>query len=47
MKPGVLIGEGAEERRAIEGAAAEADFSTYLSALKARADIHYNPSIFE
>ncbi len=47
VKPGVLTGEGAEERRSIEGAAAEADFSTYLSALKAKAEIHYNPSIFE
>ena len=47
VKPGVLAGEGAEERRAIEGAAAEADFSTYLSALRARADIHYSPAIFE
>ena len=47
VKPGVLTGEGAEERRAVEAAAAEADFSTYLSALRSHAEIHYSPAIFE
>ena len=47
VKPGVLTGDGAADRRLIEGATADSDFATYLTALKARATIHYNPAIFE
>ena len=47
VKPGTLTGEGTPERRAVEGAAADADFATYLTVLRARADIHYNPGLFD
>jgi peptidyl-prolyl cis-trans isomerase D len=47
VKPGVLVGDGANERRSLEALAADAEFASYLTALRARADIRSNPSIFE
>ncbi len=47
VKPGALAAESAEDRRALEGAAADSDFATYLSVMRSHADIHYSPSLFE
>ena len=47
VRPGELKDGGAAERRALDAAAGQAEFSAYLDALRARANVHYNPAIFE
>ena len=47
VKPGVVQGDGATERREVAAATAEAEFAAYLTAMRAKADVHYSASIFE
>lgn len=47
VKPGVVQGDGATERREVAGATAEAEFAAYLTSMRAKADVHYSPTIFE
>jgi hypothetical protein len=47
VKPGVVSGDGQAEKRELGAANADGDFSTYLAVLRAHADVHYSPTIFE
>jgi peptidyl-prolyl cis-trans isomerase D len=47
VRPGETKDGGGAERRALDAAAGQAEFATYLDALRARAKVHYNPAIFE
>jgi peptidyl-prolyl cis-trans isomerase D len=47
VKPGELKGDGSAERREFQNLAAGSDFATYLDALRANAEVHFNPAIFE
>ena len=47
VKPGELKGDGQSERRQLADTTAGAEFAAYLAALRARADVRFNPSIFE
>ncbi len=47
VKPGEVKNGGVAERRSLSAAAGQAEFSAYLDALRARAQVHYNPTIFE
>jgi peptidyl-prolyl cis-trans isomerase D len=47
VKPGAVTGDGAAEKRRLSTIAADAEFATYLAALRAHADVHYSPEIFE
>ncbi len=47
IKAGEIKAGGAAERRALSAAAGQAEFSAYLDALRARADVHYSPTIFD
>jgi len=47
VRPGTVKAGGEAERRALGTAAADAEFTAYLDALRAHASVHYNPAIFE
>ena len=47
VKPGEVKNGGVAERRALSAAAGQAEFTAYLDAIRARAQVHYNPTIFE
>jgi peptidyl-prolyl cis-trans isomerase D len=47
VKPGEFKGDGESERREFRSIAGQEEFVAYLGALRAKADIHSNPAIFE
>ena len=47
VKPGLLTGDGTAQARELASNFGDTDFSTYLAVLRARAKVHYNPTIFE
>jgi peptidyl-prolyl cis-trans isomerase D len=47
VKPGEVRGDGAAEKSRLSSVAADAEFATYLAALRAHADVHYNAEIFD
>ena len=47
VKPGAPNGDGSAERRQLAEADAVVEYAAYLAALRARADVHINPAIFE
>ena len=47
VRPGVAAADAQNERRLLGNAAAQAEFGEYLARLRARADVHVNPTLFE
>ena len=47
VKPGEVKGDASAEQRQLAEASAVGEYSAYLAALRERAEVHFNPAIFE